>query len=280
VIYLNGVNWWAAAHGESLIAESAEIVKANVNVFLDEHVPTSPTIDQDNFPQQMLLAASSDVSIKRVQLKDATLVYEEYTKRSDKQSQLSFNSINATAENVTNIAAEIAANPVARFRASSRFVNTAPLTVDISFDLPKAKKGSFRGDLSIGAMEKEPVNPFSEGMGMVRFTTGQLHTGKAHVAGNNDNVHGNVSIRYTDLHLEPLKAKKNEDGHLKSKKITKKLANALFVKDNNPSRGEFRQPGFSLDRTIEDNFFSFVWKGLKQGLLKTIGVPLTFAAGK
>ena len=70
-----------------------------------------------------------------------------------------------------------------------------------------------------------------------------------------------------------LKKKKNDDGSLKEKNLTGKFANIFFVKNNNPSRGELRQPDFSLNRTKESNLFSFAWEGFKLGLLKTIGIP-------
>jgi hypothetical protein len=279
-IHLREIDWWALVHGESLLADYAEVEGGRVEVFLDEHLPAEAGIERANFPQQKLMAMKSPVSLKHVQLKGVSFVYEEFTMKSGKQSTIPFNNINATLEGASNIPLEVAARPLARFRGSTRFAGAAPMTVDLQFELPKGRKGAFKGDLTMGAITPDRVNPFSEGMGMVRFTSGQHQSSMAHIEGNNDNVHGQVSIRYSDLHLEPLKSKTDDEGRLKGKKVMKKLANVLFVKDNNPSKGEFRQPQFSLDRSMESNFFGFVWKGLKQGLLKTIGVPLTFANAK
>lgn len=271
---LRGADWWAAAHGESLLAEDAEISGARVKVFLDQRLPPSPTIKRDNFPQQMLADAGMRVSLRKVQLQGAAVIYEEFTKLSGKQSSVSFNGINAVAEGVTNIPAEVAVHPVATLRGSCRFMNVTPMTGDFSLELPRAKKGAFKAALTMGAMGHEAVNPFSEGMGLVRFTSGQLQDGSAQIAGNNDNVHGIVAARYADLHIEPLKSKEDDEGRLKKKRITKTIANGVFVKNNNPAKGgALRRPDFSLDRTKEPNFFNFIWMGLKLGLLKTIGVP-------
>ncbi len=229
---------------------------------------------RDNFPQQLLADAGIRVSLNRVTLRDAAVIYEEYTRRSDRQSRISFNAINATAEGVTNVTAEVAAHPTSILRGSCRFMNVAPMTATFWLDLPRSKKGAFKADLTIGAMGSEVANTFAEGMGLVRFTSGQLQKAFAHIEGNNDNVHGIVAAQYTDLHIEPLKSKEDDEGRLKGKRITKTIANAIFIKNSNPAKGEaLRRPEFSLDRTRESNFFNFVWMGTKMGLLKTIGVP-------
>ncbi len=273
-LHLRGTDWWAAVHGESLLADEVELDDATINVYLDQRMPASAEIKRDNFPQQMLADAGLNVSLKRVTLKNAVLNYDELTKRSGVQSRLTFSAINAVAEGVSNMAGEIKKHPDARLRGSCRLMNAATMTGDFLLALSRNRKGAFTADLTMGAMSHDAVNPFSEGMGLVRFTGGDLQEATAHIAGNNDWVNGRLSARYTDLHIEPLKTKEDQSGRLKGKKITRTIANSLFVKDNNPSKGKLRQPEFSLDRTKEGNFFNFVWMGLKAGLLKTLGVPL------
>lgn len=272
LVVLRKANWWAAIHGESIIAEEMEGMDVRMNAYLDRHMPPSP-LKRDNFPQQLLAGLSSAVSIKRAVIKNATLEFEEFNNRSNNVSKMTYGKLFMTVEGITNVPEEVAKNPVARVHASAQFLNQTPLEADFRMELPRNRKGAFTADVKIGALGHDAVNPFSEDMGLIRFTSGQMQSGSGHIEGNNDHLTGKVSVRYTNLHLEPLKTKEDEEGRLKGKHVAKRLANVLFVKDNNPSRNELREPEFSLDRTKESNFFSFVWSGLKLGLLKTIGVP-------
>jgi hypothetical protein len=276
---LKGANWWAAVNRESIIAEEANVHGARVEVYVDQHVPPGP-IQRSNFPQQKLMDVDMRVSLKQVSVNGASLICEEFSAASNKVGRMLFSNLFLVAEGVTNIPSEVAARPVVRIKGDCRFMNTTPLTGIFALDLPKNKRGGFRVDVTMGALGHEIVNRFSEALGLVRFPSGQMQSAKGHIEGNNDVLKGKVSIRYSDLHLEPLKYKNGDSSRLKEKHISGKIANILFVKDNNPSRGALREPDFSLSRTTESNFFAFTWEGLKLGLLKTIGVPPKLGAKK
>ncbi len=275
-ITLSGTDWWALANGRLILADRAKAAGVNAHIFLDKRLPKGASTKRDNFPQQLLMQASVPISIRHLELRDARVVYEEYNQQSEERASISFDAISSEAEGITNKPDEVAKEPLLRFKGSCRFMNTTPMNAVFSFLLPKEKKGAFSADLSMGAMSYETVNPFSAALGLVRFSGGQLQEAHAHIEGNNDNLHGTLAAAYTGLHIEPLKEKKDEEGNLKKKKVTAKVANILLVKNNNPAKGgNLRRPEFSLDRTTEPNFFNFTWTALKAGLLKTIGVPLS-----
>jgi hypothetical protein len=274
VITLRGVDWWAAAHGESLIAKEAELTNANVYIYLDQRLPGSGKMKRDNFPQQMLVDMKMPLSLKTFKLKNANLIYEELTKASGKQSRITFNKMNGVAEGFTNLSAEVAARPEARFKGSCQFMNASEMAGTFTFALPRKKRGAFTANLSIGPMAAETVNPFGEAMGLLRIKTGQLQYAKAQVEGNNDHLQGTLTAAYTNLHIMPLKPAKEEGEALRKKRVIGKIANVLLVKDNNPQKGgELRTLPFERQRTTEGNFFNFIWMGIRDGMLKTIGVP-------
>ncbi|MEO6833758.1 MAG: hypothetical protein ABI378_14060, partial [Chitinophagaceae bacterium] len=273
-ITLNGVDWWAAAHGESLIAKDAELTGSQWYIYVDQRLPSGITIKRDNFPQQMLEHLRMPVSVHQVMVQAATLTYEEFTRKSGKQSRITFNNMDAIAEGFSNLPSEIAIHPVAHFSGTCRFMNATDMAADFALSLPRKKLGAFKGNLSVGGLTSAMINPFGEGMGLIRITSGQVQYAKVHVEGNNNNVHGTVAAAYTDLHILPLKPSENRNEKLKKRPIIGKIANLILIKSNNPAKGAtLRRPSFTLDRINEANFFNFVWMGAKQGLLKTIGVP-------
>ncbi|RYD51853.1 MAG: hypothetical protein EOP52_06625 [Sphingobacteriales bacterium] len=272
---LNGVDWWAAAHGESLLAQEAEITGVNGYIYFDRRLPKSGSVKKANFPQQLLADLKMPLSIKRVRIKKSNLAYEEFAPESGSSGRITFNNINAVAQGFTNLPAEIASRPTARFEATCRFMNATDLSVQMEFALPSRKRGAFKVDLAVGRITPAMVNSFAEPMGLVRITSGQAQYAKAHIEGNNSALQGTLAAAYTDLHIMPLKAADHPKEGLKSKRITGTLANMLFVKDNNPSRGNnLRQPSFELNRSADgSSFFNFVWSGIRLGLFKTIGLP-------
>ncbi len=273
-ITLNGVDWWAAAHGESLIAKEAELTGADWYMFVDQRLPESGSTKRDNFPQQMLADMEMPFSVKQVKLKGCNLTYEEFTKASGKQSSITFNNLNAVAAGFTNLPAEVAAHPEAYFKGSCRFMNAAGLKGDFTFALPRKKRGAFTASLSMGSLAPEKVNPFGEAMGLLRITSGQLQYANSQVRGDNSLVNGTITAAYTNLQIMPLKPAEEGGEPLRKKRITGKLANVFLVKNNNPAKGgELRRLSFELQRTTEANFFIFVWLGIREGMLKTIGVP-------
>lgn len=272
LLRLRGANWWAAVNGESFFAQEAEISNVHADVYSDGRVPAGP-VECCNFPQQKLMDVPFPVSIPRAVLKNATLIFEAFNPESNKLGRMFFTGLNMNIQGATNVPAEVAKHPVAHIHASSTFMSTTPLAADFALQLPRNKQGAFTVDIRMGALRNDVVNTFSEALGLVRYPTGEMQDATAHVEGNNKVVHGTVSAHYSDLHIEPLKPEQGDDGHLKEKKVTGKLANILFVKDNNPSHGNLRQPDFLLNRSNEANFFSFCWEGIKLGLLKMIGVP-------
>ncbi len=277
-ITLKGVDWWAAAHGESLIAKEAELTDANVYIFLDQRLPGSGKVKRDNFPQQMLMDAKMPISLKELKLKNANLVYEEFTRISGKQSSITFNKMNGVATGFTNLPAEVAAHPEAHFKGSCQFMNASEMTGTFTFALPRNKLGAFTANLSIGPLSPEVVNPFGEAMGLLRIKTGQLQYAKATVSGNQNRIQGSITAAYTDLHIMPLKPADESGEPLRKKRVIGKLANILLVKNNNPQKGgELRSPGFELQRSTEGNFFNSMWMGIRDGMLKTIGVPAKWA---
>jgi hypothetical protein len=93
--------------------------------------------------------------------------------------------------------------------------------------------------------------------------------------GNDFIIKGTVALSYTDLHIDPLKKNKNDEGKLKKKTFTSLFANTFLIKNSNSGKGnDLRQPKFSVERGKHSNFFSFIWFSILTGILKTIGIPV------
>jgi hypothetical protein len=273
-ITLNNINWWAMINHEKFIAKEAEITKGNFSVYLDGSLPAAP-FKLNNFPQQVLMNIPVPVSVSKLTLHHFNVSFEEFNPDSKESGTAFFDNIGGTANNISNVPAEIKKARYITLNAKGLFMHKIPMSAKFSFDLSKSGTGDFTADIFMDTLNNTIVNPVAEPLGLFKIRSGQMQKGSAHLEGNNFTIKGTVALNYTNLHIDPLKKNKNDDGKLKKKTFTSLFANTFLIKNSNTGKGsDLRRPKFSLERGKHSNFFSFMWFSILTGILKTIGIPV------
>jgi hypothetical protein len=270
-VILNNINWLAIINNEKLGSKHVEISGGMFSDFLDRSVPLRPSIEMNNFPHQLLMKVPFKVD--RLDIKNIDLTYEEHNPLSDENGIVSFENINGRMNHISNIPAEIKFHPIVDFSATALFMHHANMKAKFTFNLAKIKTGEFTADIIMDTLDNITINKISEPLGMFSVKTGQMQQAVGHIDGNNFNTKGKIAMQYSDLHIKPLK-KDKEDGKLKKMTVTGIIANALFIKNENPKGNELRQPEFTVQRDHHANFFNLMWTTILTGILKTIGVPV------
>jgi len=273
-ITLDSINWWSMINHERFIAKDADISGGNFDVYLDESLPKGP-FNVNNFPQQVLMAMPVPVSVMKLALHHFNVSFEEYNPDSKESGTVFFDNINGNAGNISNIPAEIKKARYLTLNAEGLFMHKVPIKARFRLDLVKSRTGEFMVDIVIDTLNNTIVNPVAEPLGLFSIRKGQMQRGIAHLEGNDFAAKGTVALNYTDLHIDPLKKDKNDDGKLKKKTFTGLFANTFLIKNSNPRKGnDLRQPGFTVERGKHSNFFSLIWFSILTGILKTIGIPV------
>jgi len=273
-ITLDSINWWSMINHERFIAKDADISGGNFDVYLDESLPKGP-FNVNNFPQQVLMAMPVPVSVMKLALHHFNVSFEEYNPDSKESGTVFFDNINGNAGNISNIPAEIKKARYLTLNAEGLFMHKVPIKARFRLDLVKSRTGEFTADIVIDTLNNTIVNPVAEPLGLFSIRKGQMQRGIAHLEGNDFAAKGTVALNYTDLHIDPLKKDKNDDGKLKKKTFTGLFANTFLIKNSNPRKGnDLRQPGFTVERGKHSNFFSLIWFSILTGILKTIGIPV------
>ncbi len=274
-VVLSGTNWWALMHRDKFIAERAYIDRGSFLVYLDNTLPSPPTIDTANFPDQLLMKILMPVSIAKINLKHINLTYEEFEPKINKSGFAYFDNIDAIASNVTNMSSKIKINKSTAVYATVSFMHTIPLKAKIQFDLSRYKQGVFTAFLHMDSLDKEVLNPITEPIALFTFKSGHMKEGTATVTGTNSSANGDVLLLYNNLNITPLKKKEDNEGRLKKKSLTSFIANTFVIKKNNPTGSkEPRHPVFTMNRAHHGNFFNFIWTTILTGILKTVGIPV------
>jgi hypothetical protein len=272
-IEFRNTNWWNLINSETLEANYANINSANISVYLDRRKPSDGGM-RKSFPHQLIMQLPLKVNIKKLDVGDLDLSYEEFSTLSEQKGKLEISNIRGTISNLTNLPQAISRNHITIVKASGNFLNTAPAYLTLKFDLDNYKSGDFSAELKSGkGFNGTVINSISEPMGLFMIKKGRLRELTAHVSGDNYKASGDVVMLYDDLHITPMKKDPQNTGELKKKSVTSFIANTFVLKDENPSKdGQVRKETASFTRK-SGTFFNLIWKTIFVGILKTIGAP-------
>lgn len=275
-IELRGADWWQLVNEENIIASSAQIEKAQFNVYLDRRRPSGPT-DMKSFPHQMIMKLPIKIHINKLTVGDLDVVYEEFNKASGEKGKLEITGMRGTITNLTNMPQVIRSNRYMLVQASGMLMHIAPAELSLRFDLANYQAGNFSAGLSINKdFDGTLVNPVAEPLGMFLVKRGNFRKLDSHISGNNFGASGTVLFLYDNLHVTPLERNKNGEG-LNKKNFTSFLGNALLIRDQNPVKnGEEKSAPGSFQRH-SGTFFNLIWKTTFTGILKTTGAPQKLA---
>ncbi len=274
---LSGINWREITNGKSVIAKKGMVENGKCEVYLDRYLPFRK-IKPNNFPQQILMKLPVPFSITKMEMLHTKLSYSEYNPGMDKTGTVVISDINGTVLNITNMLKKVRKHKFMVSKSSGYFMNRIPINVEFHFDLSKYKTGNFTMDLKVGGMDSSILNPITEPLAEFVFKRGSIQKGIAHVEGDNFGASGKGMLLYKDLYLESLKKNSTAPGKVKKRKLLSFIGNVLLVKNANPYKDEApRQVSLYSERNDHQTFFSLVWKTIFIGILKTIGLPKSFA---
>ncbi len=278
-IVAKNIDWWALTNNESFTCDDMELYNGIIKDYIDRRLPSSDSDSNiKDFPTQLLMEVPLKIDVKKLQLHNCNVSYEEFNPSADKSGTITFNNINGTIANISNIPNVMKTYGHTTAKLNGLLMNAVSFTSNFSFDLKKYKTGNFSMQMNISSIDKNILNPVAEPLGLITIKTGNIK--KADVTINGDNYTSNVNLLmlYEDLHLTPLKKDNSEDTSMHKKTITSFFANVFLIKNANPAHGgDARNVQVDVQRNIQEAFFGFVWKSILTGILKTIGLPEKYA---
>ena len=150
------------------------------------------------------------------------------------------------------------------------FMNAAPLQVNFKFDLT-AKNGAFNYSGTLGSFDGKILDKLVKPLALVHVQSADVQRLTFNVDANNYNGKGNLEFYYKNLNVQLLK-KVDGKAELQKQGLISKLANTLIIKSDNPDKkGNFRPGPINLQREPTVSFFSFLYKGLLDGLKPSVG---------
>ena len=276
-ISLTGIDWWLLFNEGALTANEALMENSRCSVYLNRSLPFRK-VKQNNFPHQVLMEIPVPISILKLKMLNAQLNYTEFNPGMERTGNIIIDKLSGEMTNITNMPDRIRQNKIMTIHSQGLFMKKIPLTVGFQFNLAKYKTGDFSMNLEVRNIDSSILNPMTVPLAEFMIKKGNIQKGIAHVTGNNLKTHGKGELLYTDLYLVAIKKDENKPGNVGKKSVLSFLANTVLIKNNNPSKDEApRRVDFDFTREPKLSFFTLVWKTIFIGILKTIGLPESFA---
>ncbi|HEX5025517.1 MAG TPA: hypothetical protein VFV68_09600 [Agriterribacter sp.] len=249
---------------ERIMADSV-ILQASVKIYRDMTLPEDKRSKIGTYPHQKLVQIPLPLEIKKLILKNTFIEYKEHSPVTQKIGKVTFDQVNATFDNVTNIKAATASVMTADIHAL--FLKKTPVHTLWRFYLFNPKgRFDIKGELK--AMDATEINSLTEPLGGVRAEKGRINDLRFNFKGQDYGMDGTVKFLYNDLKIALLK-KEEDKKALQEKKLASWGAN-MIIKNDNPSRKEKpRIANVHFDRVTNRSIFHLSWKTLFEGVKKT-----------
>ncbi|OWK75045.1 hypothetical protein CBW16_06560 [Flavobacteriaceae bacterium JJC] len=255
-VSVNG-SWDFVSSHQFLNASQITMDGVNANIFRSK-IPKDDLSEKPLY-SKLLRTVKFPLFVQNLDIKNSVLEYEEDTKKSDGPGKLTFNNFNLNAKNLNS--GKMKGKPtVVPINISCRFMNASPMNVKWSFDVADRNDGfSIAGN--IADLPASRINPFIEPYLKIR-ATGLISDLIFSFKGNYSGLNGSLNMKHRALKVSVLK----ETGE--KNKLLSALVN-VFVRTNSGNYPESVAVE-EVQRDKTKSFFNLFWRGIEQGLKKTL----------
>lgn len=259
------------AREQKLFAGSMAIRKGSVFVYNNRAYRKKGEDKTGKFPHQQLQKLALDLKIDTLRLRNVGITYAEYNPRSKRTGAINFNNTSGRFYNVTNDASSLRKNNIMTAELTTSFMNAGEMNLDFSFNLT-SKRGAFAYSGSLRNMNGVAFNKITRPLGMIEIKSLWIENLKFKVTANDRVARGKTDFYYKNLSVNILK-KEDESRKLKSQGLISGVANVFVIKEDNPNnKGKFTPGTVYYERSDDESFFAYLWKGLFSGVKESVGV--------
>jgi hypothetical protein len=269
-IDINDIDLQSIFRDQFLYAGSMDAINPSVNIYHNGFIKGTNSVKIGKDPHQALQNVALDMRLKRLNIKNASIIYSETDATSGFTGKILFTHTNGYILNVTNDDDQKKINPFMRAYINTRFMEEAPLQVNFKFNLV-AKDGAFNYSGTLGKFDGRILDKLVKPLAMVHVQSADIEKLTFNVNANNYSGKGHLEFYYKNLNIQLLKKVKGK-ADLQKQGFISSLANTLIIEDNNPDKkGVFRPGPIAVKRDSTTSFFSFLYKALLEGLKPSVG---------
>lgn len=269
-IDINDIDLQKFLRDQKLYAGTMDLKNPNIVIYSNNAYKGKKTSKIGKDPHQALQKVALDMKLNRLNIYKADISYSETDKTSGATGIITFSNASGYILNVTNDPEVKRRNPYMIARIKTTFMNTAPLQVNFKFNLA-AKNGAFNYSGMLGSFDGRKLDKLVKPLALVHVQSADIDKLTFNVNASNYAGKGHLEFYYKNLDIQLLK-KVDGQAELQNQGLVSKLASTLIIEKSNPDKkGNFRPGPIDLKREPTTSFFSFLYKGLLDGLKPSVG---------
>lgn len=269
-ISLKNINYPSLIDERLISAQKVLLKNGDVSAFLNRGKAPKGIDKGKNFPHLALQRVNWTIHTDTIELNNTKIAYAEYNPKTGAKGTIAFHQLRGYLLNVTNTKAFLEKNHFADAYLQTQLLGRGNLNIHIKFDLTD-KLGAFSYNGSLGKMPIATINPITRPLAMIMIKSGTVNSLDFSAKGNIRGASGMVKINYQDLRVTLMK--KDEDNNLKKMGLISLVANALLLKQSNPSKNEALRVSYpTYVRPADGSFFNLMWKVIFMGLKESVGI--------
>jgi hypothetical protein len=250
--------WDLFSDNKSINASDVTIQSADANIFRSK-IPNDDPKEKPLY-SRMLRSIRIPMIVNNLNLKNSKLVYEEDTPESVGPGKLTFSNFNMNVKNLNS--AKFKGKPTkVDIKINCSFMNFAPLSVNWNFDVADQRDIFYISGKAVN-LPAQGINPFIRPYLHVT-ATGTIQEMLFNFKGNPKGLGGSFNLKHKDLKVAILD-KNNQE----KKGFLTAVANLLVKSDSGKLPEDVSVEDVERDPT--KSFFNLFWKGIEQGLKKTL----------
>lgn len=250
-------SWDFLSESKFFNASQVTISGADANIFRSK-LPKDDMTEKPLY-SKLLRSIKFPLFIQNFDLKNSVLIYEEDTKASDGPGKLMFGNFNMNIKNLNS--GKMKGKPTdVGITISTMFMNASPMNVRWNFNTLN-QSDAFNIAGNIADLPASRINPFIEPYLKIR-ATGAIQNLAFNFHGNNAGLGGTMNMKHKDLKISIL----NKDGEKNG--LLTAIAN-VFVRTDSGRYPESVMVD-AVKRDPAKSFFNMFWKGIQEGLGKTL----------
>lgn len=251
-------NWDLFSENKFINATNVTVNSANANIFRSKIPADDPKIKP--LYSRMLRSIKVPMYVSNLNLKNSILEYEEDTPKSSGPGKLTFSNFNMNVKNLNS--AKMKGKPTnVQIKIDCMFMKSSPLSVNWGFNTADlGDHFTIAGNLD--NIPATALNSFVVPYLSVS-ATGTIQQMLFNFKGNPKGIGGTFNIKHKDLKISIL------DKNSKEKKGVLSAVANIFIKTDS---GKFPESVVveGVERDPTKSFFNMFWKGVEDGLKKTL----------
>jgi hypothetical protein len=265
---VTGADCLGLLQGKAYRAHSVKVNDASLDILVDMDTPYNKNSSRPLMPNEGLSSIKELTQIDSLNIINGRLKYAERYIIGSAPAEVTFDSIQMSAEGITNHAAPGA---TAVIHAQGNFMKTS--TMKILMVIPVASpETSFRYSGSLELMDATRLNSFLEVGEGLRIKSGILQHATFDVNVTAGHASGPVRVIYRDLAIAFRDSRTGSEKGAYNR-ITSYIANATKIRGTNmPDKsGSMKIGKVKYTRKPDDTFLQLVWFSLRSGVGDVVG---------